>query len=142
MKGHAIYRTTASGKKVGEVIRERCYGLKFFENSLLVEEPADPTAFFLGVEAGPGVAIGKGATASAEHSVALGKQASNPVFPSWQGGPTNPAENQRVMEQSRRKSLEDTMDEEIEREQNSDLQLTPASTTPVRSTSRTSRCSR
>src|SRR5690606_39642231 len=41
---------TASGEKVGEIIREICYGLKFFENSLLVEEPADPTALFLGVD--------------------------------------------------------------------------------------------
>lgn len=49
-KGQRIYRTTASGKKVGELIRETCYGLKFFENSLLVEPPADPTAYFLGVD--------------------------------------------------------------------------------------------
>jgi hypothetical protein len=55
MKGMRIQRTTASGKKEGVLIREICHGLKFFENSLLVEEPADPTAFFLGVEAGPGV---------------------------------------------------------------------------------------
>lgn len=51
MKGKKYFRTTASGQKVGEVIREICYGLKFFENSLLVEEPADPTALFLGVDA-------------------------------------------------------------------------------------------
>lgn len=50
-KGIRMYRTTASGKKVGELIRETCYGLKFFENSLLVEPPADPTAYFLGVDA-------------------------------------------------------------------------------------------
>lgn len=55
MKGSRVYRTTASGKKEGILVREICYGLGFFENSLLVEEPADPTAFFLGVEAGPGV---------------------------------------------------------------------------------------
>ncbi len=28
-----------------------CHGLNFFENSLLVEDPADPTAYFLGVDA-------------------------------------------------------------------------------------------
>jgi hypothetical protein len=50
MKGQRIYRTTASGKKEGVLVSEICHGLKFFENSLLVEEPADPTAFFLGVE--------------------------------------------------------------------------------------------
>jgi hypothetical protein len=49
-KGMTLYRATASGAKVGEIIRETCYGLKFFENSLLVEPPADPTAFFLGVD--------------------------------------------------------------------------------------------
>lgn len=50
-KGMMLYKTTASGSKVGEIIRETCYGLKFFENSLLVEPPADPTAFFTGVDA-------------------------------------------------------------------------------------------
>jgi hypothetical protein len=50
LKGKRIYRTTASGKKEGVLVSEICYGLKFFENSLLVEEPADPTAFFTGVE--------------------------------------------------------------------------------------------
>lgn len=51
MKGQRIYRTEAStGKKVGILVREICYGLKFFENSLLVEEPADPTAYFTGVD--------------------------------------------------------------------------------------------
>jgi hypothetical protein len=49
-KGQRIYRHVGSGKKVGELIRETCYGLKFFENSLLVEPPADPTAHFLGVD--------------------------------------------------------------------------------------------
>lgn len=49
-KGMMLYRRTASGAKVGEIIRETCYGLKFFENSLLVEPPADPTAHFLGVD--------------------------------------------------------------------------------------------
>ena len=49
-KGMMLYRRTASGHKVGEIIRETCYGLKFFENSLLVEPPADPTAHFLGVD--------------------------------------------------------------------------------------------
>lgn len=56
MKGKKIWRTTASGHKTGKLIYESCFGLSFFENSLLVEEPADPTAFFLGsVTAGPGL---------------------------------------------------------------------------------------
>jgi hypothetical protein len=52
MKGQRIYRRNAStGKQEGVLVREICYGLGFFENSLLVEDPADPTAFFLGVDA-------------------------------------------------------------------------------------------
>jgi hypothetical protein len=49
-KGQRLYRTTASGRKEGILIHETCYGLRFFENSLLVEPPADPTAFFTGVD--------------------------------------------------------------------------------------------
>jgi hypothetical protein len=46
MKGKRIYKADArTGQKVGVLIREICSGLGFFENSLLVEEPADPTAF-------------------------------------------------------------------------------------------------
>ncbi|MFH8483077.1 hypothetical protein [Streptomyces sp. NPDC018055] len=58
LKGKRIFRHTASGKRVGELVRETCYGLKFFENSILVEAPADPTAHFLGVDAS---GIGKAA---------------------------------------------------------------------------------
>lgn len=56
-KGQTIWKVEASsGKRRGELIREICHGLRFFENSLLVEPPADPTAFFLGqVEMGPGL---------------------------------------------------------------------------------------
>lgn len=51
MKGQRIYRADPkTGKKEGILVREICYGLRFFENSLLVEEPADPTAFFTGVD--------------------------------------------------------------------------------------------
>lgn len=50
MKGQTIWQATASGTKEGVLVRELCYGLHFFENSLLVEDPADPTAFFLGVD--------------------------------------------------------------------------------------------
>lgn len=50
MKGRYLYKHTASGKREGTLIREICHGLSFFENSLLVEEPADPTAVFTGVD--------------------------------------------------------------------------------------------
>lgn len=56
-KGKRIFRVDAStGKKEGTLVFEICSGLSFFENSLLVEQPADPTAYFLGeVQAGPGL---------------------------------------------------------------------------------------
>jgi hypothetical protein len=45
----------ASGKK-GRYVFERCYGLRFFEDSVLVEDPADPTAGFTGKPVvGPGL---------------------------------------------------------------------------------------
>jgi hypothetical protein len=50
LKGKKIRRTTAAGTREDVLCYEKCYGLRFFENSLLVEEPADPTAFFLGVD--------------------------------------------------------------------------------------------
>lgn len=50
-KGRRIRRRSAStGEQEDVLVREICYGLRFFENSLLVEEPADPTAYFLGVD--------------------------------------------------------------------------------------------
>lgn len=56
MKGKSFYRVTAAGEKVSQLIYESCFGLRFFENSLLVEDPADPTAYFLGKpELGPGL---------------------------------------------------------------------------------------
>ena len=56
MKGKIHYRVTGSGSRVGTLIRETCYGLSFFENSLLVEPPADPTAYTLGKPIlGPGL---------------------------------------------------------------------------------------
>lgn len=50
LKGRRIRRTTASGQQEDVLVREICHGLRFFENSLLVEEPADPTAFTFGVD--------------------------------------------------------------------------------------------
>ena len=49
MKGRKIRRRDPkTGKLKEEIIREICRGLSFFENSLLIEEPADPTAYVLG----------------------------------------------------------------------------------------------
>jgi len=50
MKGQKIRRVTASGSREDVLVFEKCYGLSFFENSLLVEEPADPTAAFIAVD--------------------------------------------------------------------------------------------
>jgi hypothetical protein len=49
MKGRKIRQRNAKTGKVEErLIHEICAGLSFFENSLLVEDPADPSAFLLG----------------------------------------------------------------------------------------------
>lgn len=50
MKGQILYRHTASGQREGHLIREICHKLSFFENSFLVEDPADPTAVVTGVD--------------------------------------------------------------------------------------------
>lgn len=49
LKGKKIRkRNLATGKVEEKLIHEICAGLSFFENSLLVEDPADPTAYVLG----------------------------------------------------------------------------------------------
>lgn len=57
LKGQKIWKLDpVTGQRQGEVIREICHGLRFFENSFLVEPPADPTAYVLGkIELGPGL---------------------------------------------------------------------------------------
>lgn len=56
-KGKRIVTGTGgAGEREATLVFEICSGLSFFENSLLVEQPADPTAFFLGdVEYGAGL---------------------------------------------------------------------------------------
>ncbi len=49
MKGKKIRaRNKVTGKVEEKLVHEVCAGLSFFENSLLVEDPADPSAFVLG----------------------------------------------------------------------------------------------
>jgi hypothetical protein len=58
MKGRRLakFDHSSATNRTATLIRETCYGLRFFENSLLVEQPADPTAYTLGdVELGPGL---------------------------------------------------------------------------------------
>jgi hypothetical protein len=63
LKGKKIRkRNPATGKVEEKLIHEICAGLSFFENSLLVEEPADPTAYMLGSPDARGLA--KAASAS------------------------------------------------------------------------------
>src|SRR5665213_509298 len=51
LKGKRIRRVDAkTGASSMVLVAEQCFGLNFFENSLLVEEPADPTAFVLGID--------------------------------------------------------------------------------------------
>lgn len=51
MKGTRIRRRHATtGAPEDVLVHEICRGISFFENSLLVEPPADPTAHFLGVD--------------------------------------------------------------------------------------------
>jgi hypothetical protein len=76
-KGKKIYKLDpVTGEKKAQLVFEICSGLSFFENSLLVEAPADPTAFFLGsVEVGPGL---EHLTAGLNKTAALHPYAWNP----------------------------------------------------------------
>ena len=65
LKGKRIRRMTASGSTEDVLVAEMCYGLNFFENSLLVEEPADDTAFVLGVDT-RGLSMSASKTATTE----------------------------------------------------------------------------
>lgn len=51
MKGQRIRRRNPETGQIEDVlVHEICYGLSFFENSLLVEDPADPTAVTFGLD--------------------------------------------------------------------------------------------
>ena len=50
MKGQRLRRKNANGEVEDVLVHEICSGLSFFENSLLVEEPADPTAVAFGLD--------------------------------------------------------------------------------------------
>lgn len=64
MKGKK-FRNASTGEDT--LIYEACYGLQFFENSHLVEEPADPTAYTWGVDTrGLGKAAAKTAALGAD----------------------------------------------------------------------------
>lgn len=100
MKGMKIRRAKASGGGQEEVlIAERCYGLGFFENSLLVEDPADPTAYVLGVE-GDGIS----STAGVFRDIA------DDVSRTYRGVPTKPTrEHERQEERDRINDWADSM---------------------------------
>lgn len=50
MKGKRLRKQKPDGTTEIVLVSEICHGLSFFENSLLVEPPADPTAYTLGVD--------------------------------------------------------------------------------------------
>lgn len=51
MKGQRVRRKNeVTGQMEDVLVHEICRGISFFENSLLVEDPADPTAFAYGVD--------------------------------------------------------------------------------------------
>ena len=65
MKGKKIrQRNARTGKVEEKLIHEICAGLSFFENSLLVEDPADPTAFVIGTPDARGMAKAASRTAA------------------------------------------------------------------------------
>jgi hypothetical protein len=71
LKGRKIrQRNKKTGKVEERLIHEICAGLSFFENSLLVEDPADPTAYL----------IGKPDTRGMEKAASLRTAASEPDF--------------------------------------------------------------
>lgn len=83
-KGKKIYKLDPyTGQKKAQLVFEICSGLSFFENSLLVEAPADPTAFFLGnVELGPGLehlTAGLNKTASKSENLPTKQAATEPL---------------------------------------------------------------
>lgn len=49
-KGRRLARRNPDGTEEEVLVHEICRKISFFENSVLVEPPADPTAFFLGVD--------------------------------------------------------------------------------------------
>jgi hypothetical protein len=66
MKGKKIrQRNKKTGKVEEKLIHEVCAGLSFFENSLLVEDPADPTAYVIGEPDARGMAKAASKTAAA-----------------------------------------------------------------------------
>lgn len=102
MKGRRIHRTTASGARESVLVSEVCYGLAFFENSLLVEEPADPTAVTLGVDARGLQPVAALATLDAE---ALGPRYPDPAQHPWfQANPVHP---DNIVDHWRRATPED-----------------------------------
>jgi len=82
MKGKKIrQRNQVTGKVEEKLIHEVCAGLSFFENSLLVEDPADPTAYLLGepdargmAKAASRTAVNRSQTYGGTHCLVCGEQ--------------------------------------------------------------------
>lgn len=114
LKGQRIRRTTASGQIEDVLVREICHGLSFFENSLLVEDPADPTAFFLGVD---DRGVGGGYSGTLRHSFVVPtdrrwEEGEHPrdtggKFTEGQGQNQGPSENAKQPEKAQPESATD-----------------------------------
>jgi len=109
-KGQRLYKADPkTGVKEGILIREICYGLSFFENSLLVEEPADPTAFFLGVDTS-GVTKAASKTAHLDHE-------------DFQMGPSKPGEEPTSHSHIRLSDEDREFYRQLVEQRNQDLEL-------------------
>lgn len=96
-KGERIRRWSPDGQGEEVLVREICYKLSFFENSLLVENPADPTAFFLGVESGDDLVAAGQKTASRQRLTRRTNQRT-PMARNWR--------NPSILTTARSKSVE------------------------------------
>lgn len=86
MKGKKIYAVGPAGQRTAKLVYEECFGLSFFENSLLVEPPADPTALTLGkIDVGAGL----------EHMLPSG----TPTDLTYQGGADTETHGNRLVRQ-------------------------------------------
>lgn len=103
LKGKKIRkRNQQTGKIEEKLIHEICAGLSFFENSLLVEDPADPTAVLLDHldTRGLRLAAMKDASSPSRRHQALSAQAAGPKYPDPAGHPwfqANPVSSSSIV---------------------------------------------
>jgi len=82
-KGQRLLRKNADGSQEDVLVHEICRKISFFENSLLVEAPADPTAFFLGVDDTGVRSMGMQAKTAARDTPSFGHPGRGPKGNPW-----------------------------------------------------------